>query len=208
MEHDVPTLLSPFFEKPLVDELEAVASIRPINEGDVLIEYDDTIRFIPILLQGLVKVTRVGEEGKELLLYYLKESETCSMTMNCCMGHKKSQVRAVVEEDGLLLRIPIQYMEEWMRKYASWRQMVLLSFQSRFDEILLSLDQIAFKKMDERLLHYLEEKTQRLQTRVLKITHQLIADDLNTSREVISRLLKQMEREGLIKLGRNEVRML
>jgi len=149
---------------------------------------------------------REDADGNELLLYYLQAGETCAMSLTCCMAFKRSEIRAIAQEDVLMLTIPVDYMEEWM-KYRDWRSFVMNTYRLRFEELLEALDSIAFLKMDERLWKYLQEKAQTLDTTEINISHQDIAYDLNSSREVISRLLKQMERKGMLNLGRNKIEL-
>jgi CRP/FNR family transcriptional regulator len=151
---------------------------------------------------------REDNDGKELLLYYLGENDSCAMSLTCCLSLRKSEVKAIAEEKTEMLMIPVEYVEKWMEKYPSWKSFVFGTYQKRFEEMLNAIDSIAFKKMDERLLEYLERKKNALNTKELNITHEEIANDIGTSREVISRLLKQLERMGAVKLSRNKIELL
>jgi CRP/FNR family transcriptional regulator len=151
---------------------------------------------------------REDKEGDELLLYYLESGETCSMTMNCCMGQTKSEIKAVAEKDTKLIMVPVQKMEEWTANYKSWRNFVFQSYHTRLNEVLHILDSVAFEKMDQRLLNYLKEKIRVNKTHTIHNTHQEIAYDLHTSRVVISRLLKKLEQMGRIELHRNHIKIL
>jgi len=160
------------------------------------------------LIHGAIKVMREDEEGDELLLYFVEEGNTCAFSLSCCMGHAKSEIRAIAEMDSQLMMIPVQKMEEWMGTYKSWRNFVLNSYQNRLTEMLDTIDTIAFRKLDERLLQYLKEKTRITQNNILGITHQEIAQELYTSRVVISRLLKGLEKQNKIKMQRNKIHVL
>ena len=159
---------------------------------------------IPVL-SSLISLRDEDNDGNELLLYYLNGGDTCASTLSCCMERAKSEVRATVIETVTAIMVPIQCMEDWMKKYAGWRSFIMQSYRLRFEELLHTIDSIAFKKMDERLVDYLIQLSEERNTKILLGTHQEIADDLHTSREVVSRLLKQLEKLGKIRLSRNKV---
>ena len=150
---------------------------------------------------------REDPDGDELLLYYLEQGDTCSMTMSCCIGQTRSEIRAVAETDARLIMIPVRKMEEWIAKYRSWRNFVFESYNNRLNELLLTIDGIAFMNMDERLANYLREKRRVSEDDIIRNTHQEIAYDLHSSRVVISRLLKKMEQMGMIELHRNYIKI-
>lgn len=197
-----PTIL----DTDLVEGIKAHATYQEIAEGDILMDIGSKITTVPMIISGSVKVMREDEEGHELLLYYLNSGETCAMSLTCCMAYKRSEIRAVAQEDLTMLSIPVEYMDEWM-KYRDWRSFVMNTYRMRFEELLEAIDSIAFQKMDERLLKYLNEKAQSLNSNVIHISHLEIAVDMNSSREVISRILKQMEVKKLLKLGRNIIEL-
>lgn len=178
-----------------------------IEEGDYLIDIGRPIRSIPMIVSGSVKVMREDAEGNELLLYYLKAGETCAMSLTCCMEGRKSEIRAVAAETVQMIVLPVGLMEDFMR-YRDWRAFVMNTYARRFDELLDTIDSIAFQRMDERIENYLLTKVKSTGATTLHVSHQDIAQDLNTSREVISRLLKQMERHGKLRLGRNRIEVL
>ncbi|GGE29679.1 Crp/Fnr family transcriptional regulator [Psychroflexus planctonicus] len=193
------------FEKELITEIIEVGTLKDVPKGSEMMQIGQYIKSMPLLLDGAVKIMREDEDGFELLLYYIEKGETCSMTLNCCLNQKRSEIKAVAEKDTELVMIPIQKMEEWMAKYRSWRNFVLDSYNERMNELLDVIDVIAFKKMDERLLDYLKNKLKFTEDKIIKSTHQDIAYDLHTSRVVISRLLKTLEKKGNIILHRNSV---
>ncbi|MGG7035329.1 MAG: Crp/Fnr family transcriptional regulator [Flavobacterium sp.] len=196
------------FEKELIDEIAQVSVLRDFKEGEVLIDFDDYIKRMPLLLSGAIKIMREDLDEGEMLLYFLEKGDTCAMTMACCIGDTKSEIRAIAETDGQVIMIPVGKMEEWLGKYKSWRNYVFRSYNNRMKEMLSAIDNLAFKNMDERLLNYLLDKAKINNSNQIHSTHQEIAYDLNTSRVVISRLLKALENEGKIKLHRAYIELL
>jgi len=195
------------FEKALIDEIVSSAKLVEFKEGDVLIDIGKYIKTVPLLITGAVKIMREDLDKGELMLYFTEKGDTCAMTLACCVGDIKSEVKAVAENDGLVAMIPVGKMEEWLGKYKTWRAFVMESYNNRFIELLGALDNIAFMNMDNRLYNYLLEKSQVNHSNIINKTHKEIADDLNSSRVVISRLLKAMENEGKIKLNRNSIEL-
>jgi CRP/FNR family transcriptional regulator len=196
------------FEPALIEEITHVAVMKEFKEGDVLIDFGQYIQKMPLLLEGAIKILREDFDEGELLLYFIEKGDTCAMTMACCLGETKSEIRAVAETKGLLLMIPVIKMEDWLGKYKSWRNFVFNSYNQRLKEMLSAIDHLAFMNMNDRLLSYLIDKTKIYQTREIKSTHQEIAYDLHTSRVVISRLLKTLEKEGKIKIHRASIELL
>ncbi|MGB1246096.1 MAG: Crp/Fnr family transcriptional regulator [Flavobacteriaceae bacterium] len=208
MLHALQQSYGGLFEKALIEDINQVGTIKEVPEGFLLIDFGQYIRSMPLLVSGAIKVLREDTGGNELLLYFLEQGETCAMTLNCCLGQTKSQIRAIAETDTKLIMIPVEKMEEWTGKYRSWRNYVFESYHNRLMEMLESIDSIAFLRMDQRLLKYLREKVQINQNKVIHATHQDIADDLHTSRVVVSRLLKSLENSGVIRLHRNNIEVL
>ena len=190
------------FEDALLAEISEVGMVKEFSEGVKLIDIGEYIKTIPLLVSGVIKIIREDNDGDELLLYFLEKGDTCAMTLTCCLGQTKSEIRAVAETDAELILIPVQKMEEWSGKYKSWRNFVLNSYHRRLNEMLETIDSIAFLKMDERLLKYLLEKARVSEDNIINNTHQEIAYELHTSRVVVSRLLKKLENIGRIKLHR------
>lgn len=204
---DYRNKFSDFFEPALLAELTE-SMIMEVKSGEVMLNIGQTIRAIPLLVSGAIKVSRINDEGQELLLYYVKERESCAMTFNCCMLAQTSVIKGVAEEDSVLLCIPLPMMEEWMVKYASWKKYVMSTIMNRFTEIIKSIDEVAFKKMDERLVSYLKEKSSIVRSSVLNLTHQQIGDELGTNRVVISRLLKRLENEKKLLIYNKQIKLL
>ncbi|WP_323027014.1 Crp/Fnr family transcriptional regulator [Gelidibacter japonicus] len=196
------------FEDALLNEIVQAGTFKEIPEGFKMMEIGEYVKSMPLLISGVIKVLREDNEGDELLLYYLEKGETCSMTMTCCLGQKQSEIRAIAETDTKLIMVPVGKMEEWTAKYKSWRNFVFESYHNRINELLMTLDSIAFYQMDERLTQYLLEKVRVNENDIINSTHQEIAYDLYTSRVVISRLLKKMEQLGKIELGRNYLKII
>ncbi len=200
--------LSHVFEPALLQEIQQFGIWQTFKEGDLIMDYGKYIRMMPIVLNGTIKVYRLDDNGNEILLYYLSSSESCSMAYSCCVEAKKSEVKAVAEDDVEIMGIPNVKLDEWLCKYPSWKNYIMRSFNERFTELLKSIESIAFHKLDERLVSYLKEKQRLSGSSVIKASHYLIADELATSRVVISRLLKQLENDKKIILYRNEIKLL
>jgi CRP/FNR family transcriptional regulator len=196
------------FEDELLSEINQVGTFKEIPEGFKMMEIGDYIKAMPLLVSGAIKIIREDNDGDELLLYFLEKGDTCAMTLTCCLGQAKSEIRAIAETDAKLIMIPVQKMEEWAAKYKSWRNFVFQSYHNRLNEMLDTIDSIAFLKMDERLLKYLNEKARVSKDHTtIHNTHQEIAYELHTSRVVVSRLLKKLENLGKIELHRNHIIM-
>jgi len=200
--------LNLIFEPALINEINEFCEFRQFNDGDVVMDYGKYIRMMPIVIKGALKVYRKDEQEKEILLYYLSRSESCSMAYGCCLASKKSEVRAVAEDATEIIAIPYNKLDDWLCKFPSWKSYIMTSFNDRFLELLKSVESIAFKKLDDRLIAYLKEKQKHTGSTLLKVSHNQIADELATSRVVISRLLKQLENDGKILLYRNEIKLL
>ena len=207
--HEIIQQHFPFFKEPeLVDAIANVAKEVSVKEGDSIIKVGEFIKSTPLITKGLLKIVRQDDDGHEILLYYLDGGNTCVMTVTCCMKQEKSKIKAIAEIDTHLLLIPFHYMDEWMRNFRSWRNFILQTYSARFEEMLSTLDSIAFESLDTRLLRYLTDREQALGTHEFNITHQQIAQELNSSREAVSRLLKKLENSGHIQLGRNRIKIL
>ena len=200
--------LQHIFEPQLLQEIQQFGIIQHFKEGDLIMDYGKYIRMMPVVLNGTIKVYRLDEEGREILLYYLSSSESCSMAYSCCIEAKKREVKAIAEDDVELIAIPHIKLDEWLCKYPSWKNYIMRSFNERFIELLKSIESIAFHKLDDRLIEYLKDKQRITGSSVIKASHSLIADELATSRVVISRLLKQLENSKKIILYRNEIKLM
>ncbi len=197
-----------FYDSELKDEIAKIGTLKSFKEGAHLMDVGQYVKSIPLIVKGKLKIFREDEEGNELFLYYLYKGEACAISLVCTINDRISQVRAVAMEDTQVISIPIETMDRFMMTYRSWYQFVVRTYGLRLNEMLHTIDSIAFLKMDERLLAYLDKTAEVRGSKTINDTHQNIATELNTSREVISRLLKQMERKGLVKLSRNHIEIL
>ena len=206
---NIPTLkiLFPNLEESLYNEMVKHGTTKEVKAGETLLKVGQTIRSTMLIIDGLVKLYREDDEGKEFFIYHLNAGQACSLSMVCAAKHETSEVLAKALTDATVLAIPLEYMDKWMSKYKSWYQFVISSYRNRFEELLKTIDAIAFTGMDERLEYYLKKQVEQLGNN-LKITHQEIAGDLNSSREVVSRLLKKMETRGWLTIHRNSIEWL
>jgi CRP/FNR family transcriptional regulator len=200
--------LNYIFNQELLNEISLHGTLKKFSKNQIIIDIGQKLEFVPILLRGNIKVLREDESENEILLYVLEEGDTCAMSLTCCFSNKMSKIRAVADKPSEVIMISILKMQEWLNTYEDWRNFILQSYQTRFNEMLETIDTLAFMKMDERLYKYLTDQVKLNASEIIESTHQSIADDLNTSRVVISRLLKQLEIEGKIKLGRNKIEVL
>lgn len=194
-----------FFEEALLEEILTAGKVKNFKADEIIIDVDQNIEFIPFILEGSLKVSREAEDGQELLLYYIESGETCAFTLQCCVRESKSEIRATTLEQTTILTIPIAKLHEWMEKYDSWRKFILDSYHTRMTELIETIDAIAFLRLDQRLENYLKDQAKLKGSLEIILTHQQIAEDLHSSRVVISRLLKQMEVKGLIQQKRNKI---
>jgi CRP/FNR family transcriptional regulator len=197
----------PVFERDLAEYLANISEVKTFSEGAVLMKTGQYFRASMLIISGRVKLYREGEDGGEFFMYFLEGGNACALSMICATRNQTSQIMAVADEETEVLMIPIQHMDELMTRYKSWYYFVLETYRSRFEELLVVIDNIAFKNMDERLEWYLKRQKEKL-GKSLPLTHQQIANDLNSSREVISRLLKKMEKNQLLILHRNSIELL
>lgn len=200
--------LFPQFEPELIELIEKEAIQRSYYAGDIIMRTGQYIKSTVLILEGRIKIYRENAEGGEFLMYYLGPGQACAVSMICAIQSQTSEIMAQAEEDTELLMIPIQLMDEMMNKYKSWYQFVIQTYRGRFDELLSVVDNIAFRNMDERLVFYLKRHAGISGKKNIELSHQQIADDLNSSREVISRLLKKMEQRTLVKLHRNMIELI
>ncbi len=204
------------FSAELQKAIEAVAIRRSFSAGDVILDTGDYIRSLPVVRSGAVRVMRTDEEERELLLYYLESGETCAATLSCCLAQQRSSIRAVAELDTDLLLIPLEHVDAWITKYPEWRTFVFRSYRERFDELLSAVDAVAFHNLEDRILAMLKEKAGlrsrnaeliKSHNKQIEITHQQLADELHTSRVVVSRMLKALEHKGVLSLHRNMIEL-
>lgn len=191
-------------EPELIQDVILNGRLVEYKAGEAIADFGSYVRFVPLVVEGSFKVMRAGPEG-EIFLYYVQSGEACASSFSCCLSQKKSFIRAIAEEPLLVIALPVAKVDEWLSRFRSWKDFVMQSYEDRLMELVEAIDSIAFLKMDDRLWQYLQEKTRVTNTYTIQTTHQEIANDLNASREAISRLLKQLERQGKIELGRNRI---
>ena len=191
-------------ERELKEKITSVSQFQTFPVDTVLLEKGKYVKLLPLVVKGSIKVLR-EEEGRELLLYYIRSGESCAMSLTAYLNGSKSEVKAITTEETETILLPTRYIDNWMKLYTSWQQFALALYQKRFEELLQTVDDIAFRKMDARLEKYLNQRFDE-DHRIIELTHGQIATDLGTSREVISRLLKQLERAGRIELSRNVIK--
>lgn len=194
--------LFPNLEPELYEELLQHGTFKEIPAGTTLLKVGQTIRSTMLVVDGIVKLYQEDEEGDEFFIYHILPGQACAVSMVCTYASETSQVTAKTLTDTTILTVPLEYMDKWLSKYKSWHYFVIKTYRARYEELLKTINEIAFKNMDERLEFYLKKQVQQL-GRHIKLTHQDIATDLNSSREVISRLMKKMEKNGWIIIHRN-----
>ncbi|MEX0769574.1 MAG: Crp/Fnr family transcriptional regulator [Balneolaceae bacterium] len=194
-------------QKPL-DDISKLGIIKEFEPGETIINEQTSVQSIPMVLKGSVKVMKSDLDYKEILLYYLRPGETCIMSFLAGLYQDTSKVKAIAEEKSKVLFIPHNKFQDLIRNHPEWLSYIFQIYHKRFEELLDVVNSVAFKKMDERLLKFLQKRTELNQSDTLSLTHEQLARELGTAREVISRLLKQMETEGLVKLERNRITLL
>lgn len=199
-------LIEAAFEKELKEEI-VLLPILELKANSVVLMENAYVKNIPILIEGSVKVRKTDESGKEIILYQIYPGESCILSIISCLNDKQCNAEAFVEKTSKLIMIPSDKVKLWMEKYSSWRQYVFNHYYDKFDELITLIDAIAFKQVDLRLLNKLKEY-QLKQGDEIKITHQILAKEIGTAREVISRLLKQLEKENFVKLERGIIKII
>ena len=166
------------------------------------------IRSALLVVDGLVKIYREDDQGNEFFMYYLDSGKACAISLVCALGQETSGLMAKADTEATVISIPVHYVDEWMGKYKSWAQFALSSYRERFDELLQTIDHIAFRNMDERLLFYLKRHQEKQNTNIISTSFTEIAQDLNSSREVISRLMKKLSDKGIVQLHKSHVEII
>lgn len=198
----------PDIESDLLEQISQFSEVKEFQAGDVIVRTGQHLTSAMVVLRGAIKIYREGEEGGEFFLYYLQSGQACAMSMSCLRHQEQSQVMGMAVEDSEVLMIPMAKVNQWVREYKSWQEFVINTYRNRFEEVLEVLDNISFRGMDERLEFFLKRESQKAKSNILHVSHQSIANDLNTSREVISRLLKKMEQNNLLILQRNQIELI
>ncbi|MFK8163771.1 MAG: Crp/Fnr family transcriptional regulator [Lewinella sp.] len=201
IQQHFPAFVEPGLQQVLANE----GRLHYFKEGDVIMDYGSYIRMLPLVLNGTIKISRLSDDGSELFLYYLSSGESCTMTFSCCMHDKQSEIRAIAEEDTTIFSLPRERLDQWMMNYKSWKNFVMTAYGQRMNELIKTIDQITFHQLDKRLLDYINKRAAIHEDKTINTTHQEIAHDLHVSREAVSRLLKNLERQGKLQLGRNQI---
>ena len=191
----------------LIEDLTKYSLRKNYPAGTVILNENASIRSIPIVTKGILKVLRTDEDGREILLYYIGAGESCIMSFLGGLHHETSKVRAEVEEDAEILFLPIEKVSLFIKEYPQWLDYIFRLYHKRFEELLEIINAIAFKKVDERLMTLLKKKSELTQSQTIAITHEQLANELGTARVVVSRLLKQLEDAGVVELGRNKIKL-
>ncbi|MCB0503235.1 MAG: Crp/Fnr family transcriptional regulator [Bacteroidetes bacterium] len=208
--HDLITDIRELFpqlaeDEQLLQEFDDHIKVKSYKKGDIIVDYGDQIKFVPLVLEGILKVLRENEDEKEVLLYFLSGGHTCAASFSCCMIKKRSEIKVIADTKCRVAFIPLDTTNEWMRKYSTWRNFVFSAYDERLFSMIDTIDRLAFSKLDEQLLNYLHERADLMGNKEIRLSHADIARDLSVSREAISRLLKKLEDQGTITLGRNKI---
>lgn len=195
----------PTFEPALREALAQVSTVHHLKAGDTLMQTGQNIRSVMLIAEGRVKLYRESEDDSEFFIYQLQPGNACALSMVCGGQQSNIEVKGVATDDSLIIKIPVGKMEELVSRFPSWYRFVIETYRQRFEELIQTLDDVAFKSMDQRLLSYLEHQAKSYESGLIPLSHQQIANDLNSSREVISRLLKKLEQNGIVKLSRNYI---
>ncbi|MEK9830187.1 MAG: Crp/Fnr family transcriptional regulator [Schleiferiaceae bacterium] len=198
-----------FQDEALLADILKHGRFCTFHAGDLIAEPGMPVDFVPLILKGNLRVMRRDDDNdRELFLYFLTAGSTCSSTINCCMTGKRVTVEVVVEEETDMVCIPNEYASSWIKVHPEWLEFVLRSYQLRFEEALHALDEVAFRQLDERLWNFLQEKARLTDGNLVEMSHSELAQALHSSREVVSRLLKKLESENRLELGRNRIQIL
>lgn len=195
----------PSFENGLLESLEHKAELKTFAPGEQLLKTGQYFKSILLVVDGLIKVYREDEDGHEYFMYYLEPGQACALSMINASKPEKSEVMGKVVTETTVIAVPLEYMDQWMHDYKTWYQFVLETYRNRFEELLITLDHTAFRSMDEKLLHYLRREQKIHRSNTLTVNNTEIAQELNSSREVISRLMKKLAERGMIKILRNQL---
>ena len=196
--------LFPSFEKELLQEIIDKGEWKNFKTEEKLMRTGQYFRSILLIMEGLIKVYREDDEGNEFFMYYLQPGQACALSMKCPEKMERSEIMAKIIDDATIIAVPFEYMDEWMHKYKSWFHFVMDTYRKRVEELLITIDDIAFRNLDERLLSYFKKAKNIYNSSILEINHTEIAEELNSSREVVSRLMKKLSDNGMIRLLKNQ----
>jgi len=191
----------------LLDDIDRSVKVRSFEKGDLVVDYGDMIKSVPLVLEGILKVMRENND-KEVLLYFLEGGNTCAASFSCCMIKKRSEIKVIADTDCRIAFIPVELASRWMADYDAWRDFVFSMYDQRLFSMIDTIDRLAFTRLDQQLVDYLENRAHLNDDHIIRVSHIDIASDLNVSREAVSRLLKKLEDDGRVELGRNRIRLL
>lgn len=198
----------PSFDEKLAAEIAKKSEVRTFKQGDMIMKTGQYMRSTMLLVSGLIKIFREDEDGNEFFMYYLQPGQACALSMICATKHATSEIMAKAAEDTEVIAMPIEYMDNLMLNYKNWYYFVLETYRSRFEELLQTIDHIAFRNMDERLLFYLKKQQQTFNKNILTLSFSEVARELNSSREVISRLMRKLSDKGRIRINKNQIEII
>lgn len=196
------------FNEELINEICYNGQLKNFEAEEIIVDIGDDMKNFPLIVSGSLKILTEDKDGKELLLYYLEMGDTCAVTLTLDSHGQKSKIRAIAEEATEVLFLPVGKVDEWMVKYSTWRHFIMETYNYRMNEMLEAIDNLAFHNMEERILKYLRDKAMVSGSKEIHGTHAQIANDLHSSRVVISRMLAKLEKDGLIKHSRNKVELM
>ena len=194
------------FSPELQQEIINNSKILNFKKDEVLVQEGDYMKYLPFLKTGLIKVYKEDLDlDRELLLYYVESGQTCMMSLVASLKDQKSKVNAKIEADSEVIFIPMEKVILWRRKYEEWNQWILDIFLERYSEVMDTINEITFNKIEDRIRKYLQKLSNQHNSQTIDTTHLSIANDLGTTRVVISRILKKMENDGLVELLRGKI---
>ena len=205
--HKVFEVIKFLSDKRLQEEIMETSRLYKLDQGDIVIREGEYVKVLPIVLKGRIRIFQ-DKEDRQILLYYVGVGQTCMISLSACFYDYASSIKAVTTEPTTILAIPTQYISIWQRKYHSWNNFVIRTFRQRYDELLLAFERVAFEHVDDRIWNYLNDKLNMEGSRMIDLSHQMLANELGTTRVVVSRILKRFEKEGRLRLYRGKIEVL
>lgn len=207
IDKSIISALLPHLSDDLIAEIVSVAILKEIPSGSMILRAGQYVKVIPIVTKGLIKVFS-RQEDKDLLLYYIQPNESCIMSFSASLKNEPSRVYAIAEEDTSAILLPVEKIDQWIRQFPDFNSIYFQLYNLRYSELLETINQLLFNKMDQRLYDYLKKKHQLTGKNPLKMSHRQIANDMGTAREVISRVMKRLEGEGKVKQHTSSIEIL
>lgn len=204
---DILKHISFFYEPGLKAELQQHGKLLNLNKGDVVVRDGQYVKFLPIVLSGAIRVYQ-QKEDREILLYYVKAEETCTMSLAAAYFNNKSTSHGVAAEPTDVLVFPADMVMQWQLKYPSWNKYMMHMFRKRYDDLINAFEGIVFEHIDTRVMEYLKKKSREAGGTSIHLSHQQLASELGTTRVVISRILKDFEKQNKVKLYRGRIDIL